>query len=83
MNSNPINSMAKRNFLVKSLIWPLMIFILASCSAVSPWERGNLAKSRMSLNPLPMQTNLRLHIYGSREAAAAINVGGGGGCGCF
>ncbi len=62
----------------------LLAGILSSCANVAPWERGNLAKTHMSLNPLPMQANLRQHNYGSREASATAGAfGGGGGCGCF
>lgn len=57
--------------------------IMSGCSAVQPWERGNLAKPEMSLEPNPLQTGLRMHINGSREAAAGGNAAQGGGCGCY
>lgn len=57
--------------------------LLSGCTSVAPWERGNLAKPEMALNPTPMQTNLRSHIYGSREAAAGGDSASGGGCGCY
>ncbi|MDV6343396.1 DUF4266 domain-containing protein [Nitrosomonas sp. Is37] len=57
---------------------------LSGCVNVAPWERGNLAKSEMALDPNPLQSAIQAHVYGSREAAASINSsGGGGGCGCF
>ena len=50
---------------------------------VQPWERGNLAKPQMALDPYPLQSALRAHNYGSREAAAGGNAAQGGGCGCY
>lgn len=67
-----------------------MLFLVAAtfvsaCTPVSPWQRGNLAKPQMSLDPYPMETSLRAHDYGSREAASGTSsgAGGGGGCGCY
>lgn len=75
---------------MKTTIFKRIIFlllsnsILAGCSHVSPWERGNLAKPHMALDPHPLQSTIRSHHYGSREAGAASNASaGGGGCGCY
>ncbi len=58
--------------------------VMTGCANLAPWERGNLAKPHMAINPDPMQTNMRAHNYGSRESGASVNSsGGGGGCGCF
>jgi starvation-inducible outer membrane lipoprotein len=57
--------------------------LLTACTAVQPWERGNLAKPQMALDPHPLQSALRAHNYGSREAAAGGNAAQGGGCGCY
>lgn len=56
---------------------------LAGCAEVQPWERGNLAKPQMALDPHPLQSEMRGHNYGSREAAGGGNMGSGGGCGCY
>jgi hypothetical protein len=56
---------------------------LAGCAQVAPWERGNLAKPHMALEPYPMQNSLRAHTYGSREASAGGGSSEGGGCGCY
>ncbi|ESS72939.1 hypothetical protein MGMO_41c00050 [Methyloglobulus morosus KoM1] len=61
----------------------MMAATLPACSTVQPWERGNLAKPQMALDPHPLQSSLRAHNYGSREAAAGGNAGQGGGCGCY
>jgi hypothetical protein len=53
------------------------------CAQVAPWERGNLAKPHMALTPSPMQSTLRGHQYGSREASSGGGGAGGGGCGCY
>jgi hypothetical protein len=60
-----------------------VLFVLAACTPVQPWERGNLAKPQMALDPHPLQSALRAHNYGSREAAAGGNAAQGGGCGCY
>ncbi|HCT99312.1 MAG TPA: arginine decarboxylase [Methylococcaceae bacterium] len=56
---------------------------LPACSPISPWERGVLAKEHMSLDPAPLQSGLRSHQYGSREAASGGGASSGGGCGCY
>jgi hypothetical protein len=61
----------------------LILSCINSCAPVQPWERGNLAKPQMALDPYPLQSSLRAHNYGSREAAAGGNAAQGGGCGCY
>ncbi|NOS75057.1 MAG: DUF4266 domain-containing protein [Methyloglobulus sp.] len=65
------------------LIICLTLLCLVACAPVQPWERGNLAKPQMALDPYPLQSALRAHNYGSREAAAGGNAAQGGGCGCY
>ncbi|WP_020563595.1 DUF4266 domain-containing protein [Methylosarcina fibrata] len=60
-----------------------LIMALMGCAPVAPWERGNLAKPQMALDPYPMQNALRAHNYGSREASAGGSSAEGGGCGCY
>ncbi|MDO9163764.1 MAG: DUF4266 domain-containing protein [Methylococcaceae bacterium] len=66
----------------KHLVLALSIGLCA-CAPVQPWERGNLAKPQMALDPHPLQSSLRGHNYGSREATAGGNAAQGGGCGCY
>jgi len=54
----------------------------AGCADVQPWERGNLAKPHMALNPDPVHAALRTHKFASREAASGGGNAEGGGCGC-
>jgi hypothetical protein len=56
---------------------------LTGCAPVQPWERGNLAKPQMALDPYPLQSALRTHNYGSREAMTGGSASQGGGCGCY
>ncbi len=57
---------------------------LAGCVNVAPWERGNLAKPQMELDPHPLQSEIQSHNYSSREAAPSHkSSSGGGGCGCY
>ena len=56
--------------------------LMGGCADVQPWERGNLAKPEMALNPDPSHTALRTHKFLSREAASGGGDAEGGGCGC-
>ncbi|MEE9398247.1 MAG: DUF4266 domain-containing protein [Methylococcales bacterium] len=61
----------------------LVSFLLCSCSVkVAPWERGNLAKPSMALDPNPTLSTLRQHVFTSKEASQRGYGGEGGGCGC-
>jgi Domain of unknown function (DUF4266) len=69
--------------LIEFALMLLLTILLTGCTAVQPWERGNLAKPQMALEPNPLQSALRSHNYSSREAAASGNAAQGGGCGCY
>jgi uncharacterized protein DUF4266 len=56
---------------------------LGACAPVAPWERGTLAKPQMAVDPFPLQSTLRAHVQGSREAASGSGAAEGGGCGCY
>ena len=72
------------NRLLQGLLLIAFSVVLEGCAEVQPWERGNLAKSYMGLQPFPSQAALREHIYGSRESASGSTASsGGGGCGCY
>jgi Domain of unknown function (DUF4266) len=68
---------------INTLVILFIAISLSACVSVQPWERGNLAKPQMALDPYPLQSSLRAHNYGSREAAAGGNAAQGGGCGCY
>lgn len=76
--------MLKKNVLAPVKIGAFFcLLFLSGCSAVSPWERGTLAKPHMNLQLSPLQSSLRSHQYGSREAASGGGEAAGGGCGCY
>jgi hypothetical protein len=57
----------------------------ASTSAlgeVSPWEKGNLAKEKMTFGGDPLDQRFVQHIYTSKENSSGGYGVGGGGCGC-
>ncbi|WP_347986722.1 DUF4266 domain-containing protein [Methylomonas sp. AM2-LC] len=61
----------------------ILLINLTGCTPIQPWERGNLAKPQMALDPDPLLNGMRAHNYSSREAAPGASFGsGGGGCGC-
>ncbi|MDO9104081.1 MAG: DUF4266 domain-containing protein [Methylovulum sp.] len=71
-------------FRLKPIVTLLALSLcLAACTPVQPWERGHLAKPQMALDPYPLQSMLRAHNYGSREALSGGNAAQGGGCGCY
>ncbi|MEQ1739475.1 MAG: DUF4266 domain-containing protein [Methyloglobulus sp.] len=74
--------MSLNELTIKILLTTTGIWLIV-CTPVQPWERGNLAKPQMALPPYPLQSALRAHNYGSREAAAGGNAAQGGGCGCY
>jgi hypothetical protein len=56
--------------------------LAGGCADIEPWERGDLAKPQMALDPDPVHSTLRAHKFVSREAASAGGAAEGGGCGC-
>jgi hypothetical protein len=60
-------------------------FAAAGCATMDPpkpWERGDLAKPSMQIEPDKLQAKIDQHIYTSKEAATGGYGVGGGGCGC-
>lgn len=60
-----------------------LVLMMSGCADVAPWQRGNLAKPMMALDPYPLESALRAHNYGAREAASGVSSSEGGGCGCY
>jgi Domain of unknown function (DUF4266) len=77
------NDLMKHLYTTSVTLTLINVLMLTACAPVQPWERGNLAKPQMALDPYPLQSALRAHNYGSREAAAGGNAAQGGGCGCY
>jgi hypothetical protein len=70
------------NVRLKWLLLAPVILCLQACEPVEPWERGNLAKPQMAMDPNPTNSAVRAHTFNAREAAQGGNAGVGGGCGC-
>lgn len=60
----------------------IALAVLQGCATVSPWQRGNLAKTEMSWSHDPLEASLDSHIYFAKEASAGGGSAAGGGCGC-
>lgn len=73
----------KVNKQARIVLLMVLAISLSSCTHVEPWQRGNLAKPHMALDPNPLQSSLRNHTYSSREAASGGSSASGGGCGCY
>ena len=70
------------NLALKWLLPAALMLGLQACQPVEPWERGNLAKPQMALDPNATHSALRAHTFASREPGAAETSAVGGGCGC-
>lgn len=62
----------------------LAALLLGGCAVQppQPWEKGDLARRDMQLDPSPLAAKGREHIYQSKEGAGGGYGVGGGGCGC-
>ncbi len=71
-------------WLCRSISIALMVAV-TGCATVQPpqpWEKGDLARPSMQIDPDPLATAVQQHIYTSKEAANGGYGIGGGGCGC-
>lgn len=64
------------------MVWVSVVFLSGCVQQVRPWERGNLAKPHMALDPEPALSALRDHVHVSKEASSGGSNVNGGGCGC-
>jgi Domain of unknown function (DUF4266) len=55
---------------------------MSDLGQVSPWEKGNLAKSKMTFESDPLDQRFIQHVYTSKENSSGGYGVGGGGCGC-
>ena len=63
----------------------LSLLLVSGCATVvppQPWEKGDLAKPSMQIDPDPLALKVEQHIYASKEGATGGYGVGGGGCGC-
>lgn len=67
---------------IQSAIVVIVLMSLGGCSTVQPWQRGDLARAEMALDPDPLLSTYRQHVEFSKEAASGGATLGGGGCGC-
>ncbi|MFT3696199.1 MAG: DUF4266 domain-containing protein [Kofleriaceae bacterium] len=58
-----------------------LVIAIAGCG-VKPYQREQLAKPKMELDPAPETTLVEQHVYEYREGSTGGYGGGGGGCGC-
>lgn len=68
----------------KSAALALLAALVGGCAYAppQPWEKGNLAKTEMTMGGDPLTERFRQHVFQSKEAAAGGYGVGGGGCGC-
>lgn len=67
---------------IRALILLAAAQALLGCAAVAPWERGLLAKKKMTMAPDAQSVALEQHVFEYREGASGGYGSVGGGCGC-
>ena len=61
----------------------LIAFSIVGCASnVKPWERGELAKDYMAVEPDSLQRTISEQVVTSKEASSGGYAVTGGGCGC-
>ncbi len=63
----------------------LLIFlplVVAACTPVKAWERGNFARPEMAFTPDSLEKKIQDHVDHSKEGSSTVTAGSGGGCGC-
>jgi hypothetical protein len=70
--------------IVEVLAALLLLSTTYGCATVGvkPWERDQLARPAMQLDPNPTESAIDDHVYFSKEASSGGRGFGGGGCGC-
>ncbi|MDM7914290.1 MAG: DUF4266 domain-containing protein [Candidatus Eisenbacteria bacterium] len=70
--------------LLLSLLPLLLVAVASGCAHVGarPWQRDQLARREMQVDPDPVETSVDDHIYFSKEASSGGRTFAGGGCGC-
>ena len=77
-----VSTLAK---LTRTLIGVLALSALGGCTLqpwVKPYEREHLADPIMALNPHPISSAYRQHVFEAREGSRGATGSVGGGCGC-
>ena len=65
------------------LLWLSIAALVSGCAVdLKPWQRGNLAKPHMSVEPDGLQRAIREQVVTSKESASGGYSVVGGGCGC-
>ena len=65
------------------LTFCLTTFLAGGCAAnVKPWERGELAKDYMAVEPDSLRRTINEQVVTSKEASSGGFAVAGGGCGC-
>jgi hypothetical protein len=58
------------------------LLMITGCKTVRPYDRENLARPVMTMDPEPGPFALQQHVLSTREGSVGGFGGGGGGCGC-
>lgn len=70
------------SFIAKFVLLLTLLFAVASCAPVKPWQKGNLAKRHMAFDTDVLESRYHRHIHKSKEGTHGGYGVGGGGCGC-
>jgi len=65
------------------LVAVLSVLLSSGCATnVKPWERGELAKEYMALEPDSLKRTIQEQVVTSKEGSSGGYAVAGGGCGC-
>lgn len=69
-------------FIARALLF-CAAFLFSGCATqVQPWERGALSRDEMQWEGDPLEAQLSMHVFFSKEASTGGGESVGGGCGC-
>ena len=73
-----------KNCLNRIIFLAAISSVTGGCAMQPPqaWEKGNLARTEMTMEADPLDQAFTQHIYFSKESASGGYGVGGGGCGC-
>ncbi len=81
-NMKAESKLMKTRGLVSLMVIAIVLHSAGCAVNVKPWERGNLAKEHMAIEPDAMERTIFEQVVTSKEASSGGYAVVGGGCGC-
>ena len=58
------------------------ILLISGCTHVAPYDKADLASTKMLPTPNAVEASFEAHVFGIREGSFGAQNGFSGGCGC-